>query len=171
MHNGHVAALPCSRSRRSFQLQCWMWERCHWHGVLRVSCFGRTQQLEKKCPLSFKLSPVMRLEIWENNLPLQICMILHAHSSSATCLRKYADQTSLGSVRKLPQLLHFSPFRICSMLAACYRLADQGKRDVPIIGRSSFSYYSEVLWPQSLWCTPSRHIPERDLKSAENVSC
>lgn len=70
-----------------------------------------------------------------------------------------------------PQCLHFSPFLIRSMLAACYRLAGQGKRDFPIIGRSNFSYSSEVLWLQSLRCTRNRQIPERDVKSAENVSC
>ena len=70
-----------------------------------------------------------------------------------------------------PQCLHFSPLLIRSMLAACYRLAGQCKRDFPIIGRSNFSYSSEVLWLQSLRCTRNRQIPERDVKSAENVSC
>ena len=148
MHKGHVAALPCTRSRRKFQLQCWMWERCHWHGVfiyiyihiIYSFCFERTQYL--------------RLETSVRNQ----CALKLART---VCHSKFACR----------QCLHFSPFLIRSMLAACYRLAGQGKRDFPIIGRSSFSYSSEVLWLQSLRCTRNRQIPERDVKSAENVSC
>lgn len=129
--------------------------------------------------------PVTMLDVGEVPLAWRIYIYIHIIYSFCFERTQYLrletsvrNQCALKLARTVchskfacPQCLHFSPFLIRSMLAACYRLAGQGKRDFPIIGRSSFSYSSEVLWLQSLRCTRNRQIPERDVKSAENVSC